>query len=464
MAMSDGDALSSAYLERRPQCLALNRRARAVLGGGVGHDLRHFQPTPLYIARARGARKWDVDGNEYIDFQCGNGAIILGHGDEEVADAVARAMRLGSHFGSDHPLQIEWAETIGRMVPSAERVRFVNSGSEASALAIRLARAFTGRKKILRFEGHFHGWLDDVVHGFMPPFDADGSLGVPPRVREGLVFRKDTDVAGVAELLASDRDVAAAILEPSGASWGRVPIDLDFLKRLRELSERHGVLLIFDEVVTGFRWSPGGAQEVLGVRPDLTCLAKILAGGMPGGAVAGRADVFRLFDRTGDPREDRFGRVTHLGTFNASPPAAAAGLCVLRRLADGKALARANATAEGLRTRWNAVLEREGVAGYAYGPASTFHVFFETDPRRLEAARTSADLHTSDAVILKGMPGALIASFQRHLRHRGVDALSSTGGLVSAAHTSDDIARATEVFRETVLELLREGHIRRLPR
>jgi glutamate-1-semialdehyde 2,1-aminomutase len=460
--MSAPDKLTQEYASRRPLSQDYYRRARQVLAGGVGHDLRHFEPTPLYIARARGSRKWDVDGHEYVDFLMGNAALLLGHADPEVCEAIAAAASQGTHFGNDHPLQIEWAEWVQRLVPSAERVRFVNSGTEATALALRLARAHTGRHKILRFEGHFHGWHDDLVHGFQPPFDADGSLGIAPQARANLVILPDHDLGRIARVLAEDHAIAAAIVEPSGASWGRVPLSATFLRDLRELTTRHGIVLIFDEVITGFRFSPGGAQQLAGVLPDLTCLAKILAGGMPGGAVAGQADILRLFDQTGNPRHDRHERVAHQGTFNASPLSAAAGLSVLRRVASGEPIRRADALAELLRRSWDHVLERHEVAGYVYGPASTFHVFFEFDPARRAAATTRQDLHTCDAAILKGMPGNLVAQYQRHLRHRGVDIMSSTGGVLSSAHTEEDITRATAAFEETVLALLGDGLVGRL--
>jgi glutamate-1-semialdehyde 2,1-aminomutase len=449
--------LEDRYLASRPRAAACYDRARNVLAGGVGHDLRHFEPVPLYVARGQGSRKWDIDGNEYVDFLLGNGALLLGHADPEVCEAVARVLRDGSHFGNDHLLQIEWAEWVQRLVPSAERVRFVNSGTEATALALRLARAFTGKPQILRFEGHFHGWHDDVVHGYSPPFDADGSLGVAPQTRANLVFIPDGDLGRLADTLAANRDIAAAILEPSGASWGRVPIEIEFLRGLRELTARHGVVLIFDEVVSGFRFSPGGAQQLSGVTPDLTCLAKVVAGGMPGGAVAGRADIMKLFDWTGDPRHDRFGRVVHLGTFNAAPPSAAAGIATLRRVAGGAPIAHANRMAELLRRSWDAVLERHGIAGYVYGPASTFHVYFESNKDRLATARSRQDLYTLDARLLKGMPGDLVTRYQRHLRFRGVDLMSSTGGVLSSAHTEQDIAQATAAFEQTVLALRDEG-------
>ena len=451
------ESFSERYMEARHRSAFYFDRACRVLGGKVGHDLRHFEPVPLYIARGRAGRKWDVDGNEYVDFLMGNGALLLGHADPLVLEAIAQAIRSGTHFGNDHPLHIEWAEWVQKLVPSAERVRFVNSGSEATALAIRLARAFTGRSKLLRFEGHFHGWLDGVVHGFHPPFDSDGSLGVLPGVRESLVTIPDGQLDLVEQVLSSDHGIAAAIVEPSGASWGRVPIAEEFLHGLRELTATYGVPLIFDEVVTGFRFSPGGAQGLYGVMPDLSCLAKILAGGMPGGAVVGRADILELFDQTGDPRHDRFERVTHLGTFNAAPLSAAAGIALLKQVATGEPIDRANRLTRKLHAAWDRVLEEQGIAGYVYGPCSTFHVYFETDRQRIREATSRQDLHTSDAERLKGMPLQLVSLYQRLLRYHGVDVMSSTGGVVSAAHTERDVEDATRAFEKTVLGLREAG-------
>lgn len=451
-----------AYAARRPQSKQYHERARKVLAGGVAHDLRKFEPVPLFIAKARGAHKWDVDGNEYIDFTMGNAALLLGHADPEVLEAVAQANSLGTHFGHDHPLEIEWAESICRLIPSAERVRFVNSGTEATTLAFRIARGRTGRTKIVRFEGHFHGWHDEVMAGFQPPFDADGCLGIPASARTNIVPLPARDLDRVAETLAKDKQIAAVMVEASGGSWGRIPLEASFLRGLREITQRHDVLLIFDEVITGFRWSPGGAQKLYNLMPDLTCLAKIVAGGMPGGAVAGRADVMKVFDHTGDPKHDRFGRVGHQGTFNAAPPSAAAGLVTLRRVAGGEPIQHADKMADQLRRSWNDVLAHRGVAGYVYGESSTFHVYFETDRERLAQTKARTDLRTTDAKRLKGMPGALIASYQRHLRHRGVDIMSSTGGVLSASHTEDDIVRATTAFDGTVAALLEQGLVVRL--
>ena len=456
-----GDFLQS-YAGARRQSAALFARAVDALGGAVGHDVRHFEPVPMYVARGEGGRKWDVDGNEYIDFLLGNGALLLGHSPAAVVEAIQRALVDGTHFGNDHPLHVEWGEIVRQLVPSADKVRFVNSGTEATLLALRLARAFTGKNKVLRFEGHFHGWHDGVVHGFQPPFDADGSLGVPPEVWQSFVTAPANDAGRLEDILTDDGDIAAAIIEPSGASWGRIPTEPEFLHDLRALTAEREVLLIFDEVVTGFRLAPGGAGQYYGITPDLSCFAKILAGGMPGGAVTGGGEIMSLFDFTGDPVRDRHRRVVHFGTFNASPLSAAAGIACLQQVATGKPIPRADALGERLRAGFEEVLERRGIAGYVYGIGSTFHVFFETDAAVAAAAGTRHELRTGDPAKLKGMPGELIDSYQRHLRHNGVDNMSSTGGVVSSAHTDLDLEEATSAFEKTVLALAAEKLVLRL--
>ena len=281
-------------------------------------------------------------------------------------------------------------------------------------------------------------------------------------MRGNIVAIPDGDLQLVEDTLASHVEIGAAILEPSGASWGRVPIDPDFLRGLRDICTRHGVVLIFDEVVTGFRFSPGGAQQLYNVLPDLSCFAKILAGAMPGGAVVGRADVMKVLDQTGDPQHDRFERVTHLGTFNASPLAAAAGVALLKQVATGEPTDKANAITRKLQASWENVLERHGIAGYVYGPCSTFHVYFETDQTRIRDATSRQDLYTTDAKRLKGMPAKLIKEYQRRLRYHGVDNMSSTGGVLSAAHTDRDIEDATQAFEKTVVALREQGLIHTL--
>lgn len=460
--MSSTDRADSVQEMPLEESTALYQRAREVLAGGTGHDLRNAQPMPIYAARGVGSRKWDVDGNEYIDFLMGNAALMLGHAYPDVVEAIQDAVTAGTHFGNDHPLHLQWAELVQQLLPSADRVRFVNSGTEATLLAMRVARAFHGSNKVIRFEGHFHGWHDDVVHGFQPPFQESGSLGTPQPSGAGMVTLPAGDLAVVEQALETDGEIAAIIVEPTGASWGRAPLETEFLHGLRDLADRFSVVLIFDEVISGFRFSPGGLQQKIGLTPDLTTLAKIVAGGMPGGAVAGRADIMKLFDETDDPQHNRFGRVTHYGTFNASPLSAAAGIATLQNLADGTAIAHADQLAEKLRTDWDEVLEKHQLAAYVYGEASTFHVYFETDPSFLQAARQRSDLHSTEATRLKGLPGSLICNYQRELRLRGIDLMSGTGGVLSAAHANHDVDEATKIFEEAMLALLQAGHIYQL--
>ena len=436
-------------------------RAQNALGGQVGHDLRSLAPVPFYIERGKGSRKWDVDGNEYVDFLMGNAALMLGHAFPAVVEAIQEAVSSGTHFGNDHPLHLEWAEKVQQMIPSAERVRFVNSGTEATLLAIRLARAVTARRKLLRFAGHFHGWHDDVVHGFDRPFDKSGSLGVSGNEQRDVVLAVDSDLDGIEALLRTN-EFAGVIVEVTGASWGRAPLPDGLLEMLRRETTASGTTLIFDEVIAGFRFSPGGYQQRIGITPDLTCLAKIVAGGMPGGAVVGREDIMQLLVKTGDPEHDRFGRVCHFGTFNGSPLSAAAGLATLAEIDNGTALADAEQLAVRLRDELNGLLAELDIAGFAYGAASLFHIYFETDQRQLSDASTRDDLVTNDPERLKGMPAALVSRYQELLRLAGIDLMSGTGGALSSSHTEADINWALDAWRETLTTLLDEGHLHQL--
>ena len=450
--------LDERLVDGRPGSLTWYERARQCLAGGLGHDVRHVTPFPTYIERAEGAYKWDVDGNRYIDYGLGNGALLLGHAHPAIVEAVVRAAPLGVHFGNDHPLQVLWAEAIQSLVPCAERVRFVNSGTEANMLACRVARAYTGRGKILRFEAHFHGWHDDLVSGFAPPFEVAPTIGLAPGALAGTVMIPANDLDRVEQTLAADGDIAAVILEPSGASWCTVPLDPGFLAGLRDLTRRYGVLLIFDEVITGFRWAPGGAQERFGVTPDLSSHAKVISGGMPGAAVCGRADIMAVHQITGDPQHDRYRRVLHFGTFNAAPVSAAAGVACLEIVRTGEPQRQADAMAARLRAGLDAVLARRGVAGYVYGEASAFHVYLTAPAPRGRWTDRQA-LQSRDPAVLKGMPGALVQALQNGFRVRGIELLSYNGGLTSAAHTEADIDTTIAAFDDLIGELVDAGRV-----
>ena len=450
---------AATFTSQRRRARDLYGRAQRVLAGGVGHDLRYNSIAPTYVDRALGSRKWDVDGNEYIDYGMGNAALLVGHAHPVVLDAVRAVIGRGLHFGNDHPDMIEWAQLIHDLVPSAEKVRFTSSGSEAAMLALRLARAFTGREQVLRLEGHFSGWHDVFGRGAAPPFDAPVSLGIP-RNTVNLVVVVPADLKRVETELRDNHDIAALMIEPSGGSWGTVPLSMDFNRGLRALTEQYGVPLIFDEVITGFRYSSGGYQRLAGITPDLSVLGKVVTGGLPGAAVVGREAIMSLFEYTGEPRHDRYQRVSHLGTFNANPLSTAAGIASLTLVADGRAQAEADRTAALLRSGMERVLEDLGAAAYVYGDSSLFHVYMEEYPG--SGAKSRAALHTLDATRLKGIPGRVVSAFQRNLQVRGVDLLSYTGGVTSSAHTDADIEQTLAAFDDTMQTLLREEIVARL--
>lgn len=440
----------SRFAESRPMSQKLFEEAVNCLAGGVVHESRYVEPFPIYIERAKGSRKWDVDGHEYIDYSMGSASLLLGHAHPAVGAAAAEQLSKGTFYGNCHPLEVEWAGLVQRLIPSAELVRYVGSGTEATLLAIRIARAFTGKTKILRFEGHYHGWHDYLAVGMQPPFAEPPSLGLLPGSIAATVVVPANDPERVEAELRRDHDIAAVILEASGASFGTVPLLPGFHAELRRLTEKYGVVLIFDEIITGFRVSPGGVQALVGVTPDLTTLAKVLTGGLPGGAVAGRADVMRVID----PRSEFGGRrpgAIHRGTFNANPLAAAAGIAALKEVAKGEPQRHANAAAARLREGLQEVLTRHAAAGVVYGDASTFHVYLGRGSiERLGAAE------------LKGIPKKTVTAFQQALQVRGVDLMSYTSGVTSLAHTGEDVRQTVQAFDGAVQELLAEGVIERL--
>ncbi len=316
-------------LDRYAKEFAGSRRryetAKQVFPDGVTHDLRALEPFPIYVDRQRGAYKWDVDGHQFIDYWSGHGAMLLGHSHPEVVAAVQKQMEKSTHAGGCHEGEIEWGRWVQKLVPSAEKVRFVGSGTEATLMALRLSRMYTGRPKVLKFIGHFHGWHDAVMPGAYAPYDAVSVPGVPAEVAAATVTIPPNNIELLERTLTSDSQIGTVILEPTGGHWGAVPIRGEFLKALRQLTAKHGQILIFDEVITGFRVAPGGAQELYGIKPDLTTLAKIVAGGLPGGCLAGRADVLdQICVRPGKPK------MRHPGTFNANPLSAAAGIVTLK--------------------------------------------------------------------------------------------------------------------------------------
>src|SRR6202011_5876271 len=437
MAISAPTAIDEAFSKRFARSGELYNRSRNEIAGCITHDSRNFAPFPIYVERAAGSRKWDVDGNELLDHWMGHGSLLLGHNHPQVTAAVAAQIDKGTHYGACHELEVAWAEQIVRLIPSAEWVRFTMSGTEATMLAMRDARAFTGRDLVIRFAGHFHGWHDYAMAGYQPPFDTPTSTGVPKVVSETMLVAYPNNIESVRQLLDLHAgQVAAVILEPGGGSNGIIPTDVAFLRDLLALTTARGVVLIFDEVITGFRYSPGGAQQVYGVTPDLTTLAKIVAGGLPGGAVVGKRDILQVQTFKGELHKDRFERVLQQGTFNANPLSAAAGLTALRIVAEGWATEQASQAGEQLRAGLRDCLERRGVAGAILGEFSVFQI--------LLGEGMAEAVQTTDVQRLMAGRGA-VNTLRKAMLLNGVDLMRS-GGFTSIVHGDGEIARTISAF------------------
>jgi glutamate-1-semialdehyde 2,1-aminomutase len=453
-ALQTKTTIVDAYRERTPRSEELSAQAQQVLPSGITHDIRYLKPYGIYVDHARGSRKWDVDGNEYVDYLGGHGALLLGHNHPKVMAAVRAALEQGTHFGANHADEVRWAELVCELVPSAERVRFTSSGTEATLMAVRLVRAVTGKTKCIRFMTQFHGWHDHMTSGHVNHFDGTPTAGVLADVAQNVILLLPGDVDALRHALESRDDIACAIIEPTGTHFGAAPLDPSFLSVLREETAKRGVLLIFDEVVTGFRVSPGGAQAELDVIPDLTALAKILAGGLPGGAVCGRREILEELDFEAAECKRRE-KIAHPGTYNANPPSAAAGIATLQIVSGSDVCARANATGAQLRTRLNEVLADARVPWGVYGTFSGFHIFL--NPQRRLINPLDFDASTIDYRELLANPPALARLLRLALLVNGVDMNSRPTAFVSAAHTADDVEATAAALDASVHMMRAEG-------
>jgi len=448
--MSGTTAIDREFFAKHAESARRAEEARTIFPGGVTHDARHFEPFGIVIDRAVGPRKWDVDGNEYIDYVMGHGALLFGHSHPYLVEAVTEQVARGTHMGGSSELERRWALAIQRLLPSAEKVRFTSSGTEATMMAVRLARAATGRDRLLRLRNHFHGWNDSVFAVGRTSAGRIAANGQPEAMQNLLSIFDQTDVPGIAAALATE-EYAAVILEPSGYSWGTCPLDPSVPHELRALTEQTGALLIFDEVVTGFRASAGGIQERIGVRPDLTTLAKIAAGGLPGGAVVGRADLLdQISFEAGN------GRVAHPGTFNANPLSAVAGERALRAVAEEDPISIANERAAQLSRGLNRALLEAEIGGCAWADASMVHIILGQDVARPDDGVTwDWDQHGGASSTLPTSPSVVAWSFRRAFINHGVD-LMGMGALVSCVHTEADIDSTIDRFGAALADLRRD--------
>ncbi len=384
------------YVAANPKSAELQKRAEAWMPGGDSRNSIWWKPFPTYIVRGEGSRMVDVDGNERVDLINNMTTLILGHRPPQVVEAVRDQLEGGLSFPAPSTLVIDWAELICDRVPSVDKVRFVNSGTEGTLNAIRAARAFTGRQKIVKCEGGYHGAHDDVAVSVGPSYADAGDATAPESVAdyEGVADRAventivipyNDPVAAAATIRANAEEIAAVIVEPIIGRLGMVPASLEFLGTLREITEELGVVLIFDEVIS-LRVSRGGAQELFGITPDMTAMGKIIGGGLPVGAFGGRDDIMSLFDPQTGPR------VKHAGTFNGNPMTAAAGIATLRELTP-ELYEQLAENGETLREKLRTLLiEREAPMGVT-GIASLFTIQFTTEPivdfRSLESSDTT---------------------------------------------------------------------------
>ncbi|HUI05762.1 MAG TPA: glutamate-1-semialdehyde 2,1-aminomutase [Verrucomicrobiae bacterium] len=404
------------------------QEASRLLPGGVNSPVRAFRGvggTPFFTQRAKGSRLWDVDGNDYIDYVCSWGPMILGHAHPKVVRAVQEAARDGTSFGTPNPREIKLAQLVCKSFPSIHKVRFVNSGTEATMSAIRLARGFTNRDKIVKFEGCYHGHADALLvkaGSGGATFDVPDSAGVPAD------FARNTLTLPLNDFGALDRvswkEIAGAIIEPIPANMGLIPLRPGFLEKLRQLTRDNGALLILDEVISGFRVAKGGAQELYGIQADLTTLGKIIGGGLPVGAFGGRADIMDLLAPNGP--------VYQAGTLSGNPLAMAAGIATLEELSQRDAYAKLERLGAALGDELKKVVNAQHVR-----IGSLFCAFF-------------TDREVVDYASAKTCDTKRYARFFQAMLERGVYFAPSQFevGFLSLAHTEADVEATVKAARE----------------
>jgi len=436
------ESIESTYRHRTPRSAELHAAAQRYLPGGDTRTITFFGPHPLYMERGQGCRLYDVDGNEYIDFLNNYASLIHGHAFPPVVEAIARQAALSTAYAACTENQHQLAELIARRVASVDQIRFCNSGTEATMNAARAARAFTGKDKLVKMEGGYHGTHDPVEISVHPALDRAGpanrpnpvpdSLGIPSSVLGDVFVVPFNDREVMSDLIRQRRDeIAAVLVEPVMGVAGAIPAEREYLAYLCQVTAENNVLLICDEVMT-FRLDWGGAQAIYGVEPDLTAFAKIIGGGLPVGAFGGRREIMRMFS----PLE---GGMSQSGTFNANPLTMAAGVAAMRALTRER-IAHCNALGNRLADGFRAAFEEAEIRGQVTGMGSLLNVHFVAEP-----VRNYRDAASSD--------GELHRLWHLALLNRGIFAAKRGLFNPSTVMTEADVDQAVAAFKDALLEL-----------
>jgi glutamate-1-semialdehyde 2,1-aminomutase len=435
-----------AYQQKTPLSENLFKRASEVMPGGISHNIHYFPPYPFFVKEAMGSKIRDVDGNEYVDLWMGHYTHILGHQSEIVVEAIERQLKEGIHWGILFKKQVEWAELVRELIPCAEMVRFCCSGTEATMYAVRLARAFTGKNTILKIAGGWHGANSDLSFGIKMPYEKEESLGLLPELQQYTKVIPFNDPLKSLEVIQKNKeDLAGIILEPVIGEGGFIPATTEYLKMLRSETERWGALLIFDEVISGFRVALGGAQERFGIIPDLTTLGKIMGGGLPVGALVGKREI--LEKTSPEKKGNKWERILiGGGTFSSHPLTMAAGFAMLHYLKDhsDEVYPLLETKGEKIRKGVQEAIHHEGLNAIVTGIGSLFQTHFPFQKGVILDSPHS--IHKFTDIEKREV------EFRIRMLTKGVYMMHGGGGL-SIVHSDEDIEKIIGAAKEVAKEM-----------
>lgn len=459
MTVTNVEIAYTEFLKKTPKSQAFIEEAKKVMPGGVTANIKSFDPYPIVMQSGKGAYLTDLDGNQYIDYLLSYGALMLGHGHPAIVQAIQDQLNNDgtSLFGTPHRLEVEMAKKIQQYYPSMEMIRYTNSGTEATLLAIRMAYAYTGKYKIAKFEGHYHGGYNQVLLSVNPPLTEAGpvhepkaiveSKGIEPYQTENTIILPFNDIDACAEILKKRQDeIAAVMLEP--VQSGFIPAEQTFMEGLRKVTEELGILLIFDEVKTGFRMGIGGAQSVYGIKPDITALGKVIGGGFPVGIIGGKKDIMMVsaplaasdvFDSSTSKKSSARDVLFHSGTYNGHPTILAAGLAVIGVLE--REMDRVLNTTELLKDGIRKLFASRGISMQTIGLGSIFNVVITEK----EIIRNYRDLQESNFALRKEM--------DFHLFTEGVYSKPLNRYSLSTAHGEKEINNTLDAYDRVLAKM-----------